>query len=156
MRILAGNERNHFRLDSTPSFDIVRVSGVLDREEISVYNLTVAATDKGSPPRTATAFLVIHVNDVNDHEPVFEKTEYGAVLSELAPPGTFVAAVAASDEDSGVNAEVHYACLSGNENGWFEVQQDTGLVTTKSALDRELQGTVELNISAMDGGPNPR
>ncbi|KAH1019549.1 hypothetical protein HUJ04_009349 [Dendroctonus ponderosae] len=156
VRILAGNERNHFRLDSTPSFDIVRVSGVLDREEISVYNLTVAATDKGNPPRTATAFLVIHVNDVNDHEPVFEKTEYGAVLSELAPPGTFVAAVAASDEDSGVNAQVHYACLSGNENGWFEVQQDTGLVTTKSALDRELQGTVELNISAMDGGPNPR
>ncbi|KAF2894632.1 hypothetical protein ILUMI_11530 [Ignelater luminosus] len=155
-RIISGNELNHFRLDYTPSFDIVRVNGVLDREEISKYNLTVVATDKGSPSRTATAFLIIHVNDVNDHEPVFEKSEYSAILSELAPPGTYVAGITATDEDSGVNAQIYYAFVSGNEHRWFTINSNSGLITTRAALDREVQGTVELNISARDGGPNPK
>ncbi|KYB27849.1 cadherin-related tumor suppressor [Tribolium castaneum] len=156
VRIVSGNELNHFRLDYTPSFDIVRVNGVLDREEISKYNLTVVATDKGTPPRTATAFLIIHVNDVNDHEPVFEKSEYSAILSELAPSGTYVAGITATDEDSGVNAQIYYAFVSGNEHQWFSINSDTGLITTRDILDREVQGTVELNISARDGGPNPK
>lgn len=156
VRLVAGNELNHFRLDYTPSFDIVRVHGVLDREEISKYNLTVVATDKGTPPRTATAFLIIHVNDVNDHEPVFEKSEYSAILSELAPAGTYVAGITATDEDTGVNAQIFYAFMSGNEQKWFHMNPDSGLITTRAALDREVQGTVELKISARDGGPNPK
>lgn len=156
VRIVSGNELHHFRLDYTPSFDIVRVSGVLDREEISKYNLTVVASDKGTPPRTATAFLIIHVNDVNDHEPVFEKSEYSAILSELAPSGTYVAGITATDEDSGVNAQIYYAFVSGNEHRWFSINSDSGLITTRAALDREVQGSVELNISARDGGPNPK
>ncbi|KAJ8926394.1 hypothetical protein NQ314_021178 [Rhamnusium bicolor] len=125
VRIVTGNELNHFRLDYTPSFDIVRVNGVLDREEISKYNLTV-------------------------------KSEYSAILSELAPPGTYVAGITATDEDSGVNAQIYYAFVSGNENQWFSINADSGLITTRAALDREIQGTVELNISARDGGPNPK
>lgn len=156
VQIVAGNELNHFRLDYTPSFDIVRVSSVLDREEISKYNLTVVATDKGTPPRTATAFLIIYVNDVNDHEPVFEKSEYSAILSELAPPGTYVAGITATDEDSGVNAQIYYTFVSGNDNHWFSINPDSGLITTQSTLDREIEGSVELNISARDGGPNPK
>lgn len=140
VRIVSGNEKNHFRLDYTPSFDIVRVNGVLDREEISKYNLTVVATDKGNPPRTATAFLIIHVNDVNDHEPVFGKSEYSAILSELAPPGTYVAGITATDEDSGVNAQIFYAFISGNEHQWFDINPESGLITTRAVLDREMQG----------------
>lgn len=154
--IVAGNELNHFRLENSSSVYIVHVNGVLDREEISKYNLTVVATDRGSPPRTATSFLVIHVNDVNDHEPVFEKSEYSAVLTELAPSGSYVASITATDEDTGVNAEIYYDFYDGNQQQWFSIDHLTGLVTTKSMLDREIQGTVELNVSARDGGPNPK
>ncbi|XP_013177912.1 PREDICTED: cadherin-related tumor suppressor [Papilio xuthus] len=154
--IVAGNELNHFRLENSSSVYIVHVNGVLDREEISKYNLTVVATDRGVPPRTATSFLVIHVNDVNDHEPVFEKSEYSAILSELAPPGTYIAGITATDEDTGVNAEIYYDFYDGNQQQWFSIDHYTGLVTTKSILDREIQGTVELNVSARDGGPNPK
>ncbi|KAL1139773.1 hypothetical protein AAG570_006750 [Ranatra chinensis] len=156
VEIKSGNEMNHFRLEYSDSFDIVRVNGVLDREHINKYNLTVVATDKGTPPRTATSFLIIHVNDVNDHEPVFEKSEYSAILSELAPPGTYVAGITATDEDSGVNAQIYYAFVSGNDNQWFEMDTNSGLITTRAPLDREVQGTVELRISARDGGPNPK
>ncbi|XP_037298244.1 cadherin-related tumor suppressor-like [Manduca sexta] len=156
VNIVSGNELNHFRLENSSSVYIVHVNGILDREEISKYNLTVVATDRGTPPRTATSFLVIHVNDVNDHEPVFEKSEYSAVLSELAPSGTYVASITATDEDTGVNAEIYYDFYDGNQQQWFFIDHLTGLVTTKSILDREIQGTVELNVSARDGGPNPK
>lgn len=156
IRIVSGNELQHFRLENTPSFDIVRVNGVLDREEISKYNLTIMATDKGTPPRTATAYLIIQVNDVNDHEPVFEKSEYSVVLSELTPIGTYVASITATDEDTGVNAQIFYDFVSGNSQQWFRIDTVSGLITTQAMLDREIQGTVELNISARDGGPNPR
>lgn len=156
IQIIAGNELQHFRLEKTPSLDFVRVNGVLDREEISKYNLTVVAMDEGNPPRTATAYLIIHVNDVNDHEPVFEKSEYSAVLSELAPPGSYVASITATDEDTGVNAQIFYNFESGNIHQWFAIDNASGLITTHSTLDREIQGTVELNISAKDGGPNPK
>lgn len=154
--IVSGNELSHFRLENSSSVYIVYVNGILDREEISKYNLTVVATDKGTPARTATSFLVIHVNDVNDHEPVFEKSEYSTILSELAPSGTYIASITATDEDTGVNAEIYYDFYDGNQQRWFFIDHFTGLVTTKSILDREIQGTVELNVSARDGGPNPK
>ncbi|XP_051166129.1 cadherin-related tumor suppressor isoform X1 [Leptopilina boulardi] len=155
--IRAGNELGHFRLGhNAQNFHIVRVNGRLDREEIPKYNLTIVATDKGTPPRSATAYLVIHVNDVNDHEPVFQQSEYSAVLSELSPIGSFVASISATDADSGLNARIYYDFDSGNEQGWFAIDQDTGLVTTIATLDREIQGSVELRVSARDGGPNPK
>ncbi|XP_074100856.1 cadherin-related tumor suppressor fat [Cotesia typhae] len=156
VEIKAGNELGHFRLDSSHSFDIVRVNGRLDREEIPKYNLTIVATDKGTPPRSATAYLVIHVNDVNDHDPVFQQSEYSAVLSELSPVGSFVASISATDADSGLNARIYYDFDLGNEQSWFAIDQDTGLVTTIARLDREIQGSVELRVTARDGGPNPR
>lgn len=156
IKILSGNEMQHFRLENTPSFDIVRVNGILDREEISTYNLTIIATDKGTPPRTATAHLIIHVNDVNDAYPVFEKSEYSAVLSELVPIGTYVVSIHATDEDTGVNAQIYYDFVSGNARQWFHIDTVSGLITTKAGLDRELQDSIQLNISARDGGPNPK
>ncbi|KAH9373916.1 hypothetical protein HPB48_001092 [Haemaphysalis longicornis] len=156
VEIRGGNELGHFRLEPTPSFDIVRVNGVLDREKVSRYNLTVTATDRGSPPRSSTAFLLILVNDVNDHEPVFEQSEYSSQLSELAPVGSFVAAVTATDRDTGINARLSYAITSGNERLWFRIDPATGLVTTARPIDREQKDLIELKISAKDGGPNPR
>ncbi|XP_017046203.1 LOW QUALITY PROTEIN: cadherin-related tumor suppressor [Drosophila ficusphila] len=156
VRIVSGNELGHYRLEEAADLHIVRVNGVLDREELGKYNLTVVAMDQGTPARTTTAHLIIDVNDVNDHEPVFEKSEYSAVLSELAPKGSFVASITATDEDTGVNALVHYDILSGNELKWFSMDPFTGLVVTAGPLDREVRDSVELSISARDGGPNPK
>ncbi|EFN76851.1 Cadherin-related tumor suppressor [Harpegnathos saltator] len=156
VEIRAGNELGHFRLENAVPFDIVHADGRLDREEIPKYNLTIVATDKGTPSRSTTAYLVIHVNDVNDHEPVFQRSEYSAVLSELSPIGSFVASISATDADSGVNAKIHYEFAKGNEQHWFAIDGNTGLVTTVATLDREVKGSIELHVSAWDGGPNPK
>ena len=156
VRIVAGNELNHFKLEHSKSFDVVRINKALDREEISMYNLTVEATDKGMPARKSVSFLIIYVNDVNDHEPVFTKSEYSATLLESVPRGSYVASLTALDEDTGVNAEIYYSIVSGNENRWFSIDSKSGLVVTESELDREKKGVVELKVQARDNGPNPK
>ena len=76
---------------------------------------------------------------------------------------------------SGVNAQVRYSIVSGDDLGWFEIGESTGLVRTARALDHEAPSTtpsatgsrrhagagsnavvVILRIAAQDGGsPTP-
>ncbi|XP_063697547.1 cadherin-related tumor suppressor [Culicoides brevitarsis] len=156
LKIIAGNELDHFRLEWATSFYLMRVNSVLDREEISKYNVTIVATDSGKPPRSSMAYLIIEVNDENDYEPVFEKSEYQITLSEAAPINSYILVTLAKDEDTGVNAEISYDFVSGNQRQWFKIDPKTGLITTNSILDREIQDTIVLNVSAHDGGPNPK
>ena len=71
------------------------------------------------------------VNDINDHPPVFTSNVYTAVLSEAAPLGSFVAAPLAVDADSGVNSNIYYSIVEGNDLQWFEIQHESGLITTR-------------------------
>ena len=61
--IIDGNEAGHFRLDSVRDVHVIRVAGrgQLDRETTSQYQLTVQAEDRGTPPRTSTATILINV-----------------------------------------------------------------------------------------------
>ena len=63
VNITGGNEEGHFRLDSVGDVHVVRVAGrgLLDRQKTSQYQLTVVAEDRGTPPRSSTATLVINV-----------------------------------------------------------------------------------------------
>ena len=156
LEIVKGNEKQHFRLQSYVNYYIVQVAGGLDRERIGRYNLTVEATDKGSPVRSSTAYLIIVINDINDHSPVFQHESYDAQLSELVPVGSFVSAITATDSDTGVNAQITYTIASGNRHGYFEMNSDTGLVTTASALDHETESRIVLTILAKDGAARPQ
>ena len=111
--VVSGNDQGHFRLVSRGGINIVRVDSELDRETTRLYNLTVVAQDMGSPSRTSTAFLIIHVNDINDHAPVFTESEYRAVLTESAAVGSFVSSPLALDEDTGVNSAIYYSIVEG-------------------------------------------
>ena len=150
---LVSGHHDHFKLDTI--FNLVRVSGTLDRERISKYNITVIARDGGTPQRSSTAFLILYVNDINDHPPVFEHKEYSAKLSELVSVGSFVAGITANDNDTGINALIKYTIVSGNDLGWFKIDNRTGLVTTNKPLDREKTSHLELRIKAQDGASQP-
>nr|AUG84445.1 fat [Platynereis dumerilii] len=155
LQITRGNERGHFRMVSITFANVIRVVGKLDRERVSKYNLTVEARDRGFPQRSSTAYVIIVVNDVNDHEPVFQMKSYSTRLSELVPIGSFVASVTATDNDTGINALITYSITAGNNLGWFTINNATGLVTTKAQLDHEQLSTVVLTIRAQDGATEP-
>ena len=58
------------------------VNGNLDRERISMYTLQIVAIDGGTPPRTGTLTLRVHVQDLNDSPPLFSKQRYFTTTSE--------------------------------------------------------------------------
>ncbi|KAF3838384.1 hypothetical protein F7725_010152 [Dissostichus mawsoni] len=56
-------------------------TGQLDRELVSDYNITIAATDEGSPPLSSSKTVQLSVADINDNPPVFEEQSYSAYVN---------------------------------------------------------------------------
>uniref|UniRef100_A0A4W5QRX6 FAT atypical cadherin 4 n=1 Tax=Hucho hucho TaxID=62062 RepID=A0A4W5QRX6_9TELE len=124
---------------------------------ISSYNLTVSVSDNGKPmARSSFASLVIFVNDINDHPPIFQEAMYRVDISEDIPKGSYIKGVSATDGDSGQNANLRYSLVSGNGLGWFAISENSGLVTSAALLDREVASEIVLNISAKDQGLQPK
>ncbi|XP_037031417.1 fat-like cadherin-related tumor suppressor homolog isoform X7 [Bradysia coprophila] len=142
-------------------FKIARDSGIitlakpLDREEKAIYNLTVEATDQGVPKKSTIATLVVNVQDVNDNPPEFTSKHYFASIPEMSSPGSEVIKVVATSKDTGVNAEVYYSIIGGNEQKKFGINKNTGVVNVADILDFERARDYFLTIQAVDGGTPP-
>ncbi|XP_053399963.1 cadherin-related tumor suppressor-like [Mercenaria mercenaria] len=157
-KIISGNELRHFRFEQfTSGLYFVKVNGdsVLDRERHHIYNLTVEASDNGNPPRMSINYLIIYVNDINDHAPIFKNKKVKLSISETTKVGTFIESMLATDLDSGINAKLAYKIVSGNSPEWFHIDKDTGLVTTQSKLHYEQHNYFRMNISVHDGAQQP-
>ncbi|XP_008302193.1 protocadherin gamma-A11-like [Stegastes partitus] len=76
--------KNYYSLVST---------GQLDREVVSDYNITISATDEGSPPLSSSKSVQLSVADINDNPPVFDQAVYKASLPENSPADTVVVTV---------------------------------------------------------------
>nr|XP_023025805.1 protocadherin-like wing polarity protein stan [Leptinotarsa decemlineata] len=146
-------------------FDIDQKTGVvttkvqLDRELVDVHYFRVTALDDSFPPRSGTTMLQINVLDANDHSPVFEMTEYDASIKESVSVGTTVITLKATDQDIGKNADVEYSIRSINgggtsseddDNHAFKIDSKTGVVTTRTSLDRETTEVYTLIVQASD------
>ncbi|CAK8687879.1 unnamed protein product [Clavelina lepadiformis] len=125
----------------------------IDRETNGNWmNVTVIATDEGSPPLSSNVTVAIRINDVNDNSPNFTKDTYDAVVSESATNGTFVVDVEATDRDEGNNGQVRYSIIAGNELSHFTIDEITGEITVaqNAELDRERWPNYDLTIRAQD------
>ncbi|NXH20413.1 PCDGA protein, partial [Bucco capensis] len=147
-----------FRLESTfADYYHVVTSRELDREEVSEYNVTVRASDGGSPPLWSSAVLWLRVLDMNDNAPVFEQESYSVRVSENNAVGALVLTVQAWDADWGQNARVRYRLAEGRVRGlplssFVSVQAETGALYALRSFDYEEVREVELWVWAEDGG----
>lgn len=114
-------------------FSIDHVSGVvilehtLDREVQSTYQITVCASDQGSPlPLYSLVNVTITVLDINDNPPIFEHRDQLTTVPEDVRVGTEVLRVYAASKDIGTNAEITYTIRSGNEHRRFHVHPHSG------------------------------
>ncbi|OTF83098.1 Cadherin domain containing protein, partial [Euroglyphus maynei] len=67
---------------------LIVVTGKLDRERQSKYQLTVMVSDKGYPPQNTSTTFEIEVTDVNDNAPYFDQHVYHTTLFESADIGS--------------------------------------------------------------------
>ncbi|XP_076877652.1 cadherin EGF LAG seven-pass G-type receptor 1 isoform X2 [Brachyhypopomus gauderio] len=128
----------------------------LDRETKDTHIFKVMATDKGTPKRSATAYLTITVSDRNDHRPVFEQTEYRVSIRENVEEGFEVMTIRAIDGDAPSNANMIYRIVNeGEVNSGFEIDPRNGLVKIRICPDREVQSQYQLLVEANDQGKEP-
>ncbi|XP_037908128.1 fat-like cadherin-related tumor suppressor homolog isoform X10 [Hermetia illucens] len=145
--------KDHFRI--SPDSGIITLAKGLDRETIAIYNLTVKATDQGVPKLSSTAKLIVNVQDINDNPPEFTSKHYFATVAEMSPLNTEVITIVATSLDTGVNAEVYFSIIGGNEQKKFAIDRNTGIVTLSGELDYEKTKDYFLTIQAVDGGTPP-
>ena len=148
--IVSGNTDSKFTLE--PASGKLRVAGGLDRETTDFYNLTVRVTDGGVPARSDTAFVEITITDINDNPPRFNTSRVHESVVENSRVGTPVLTVMAEDKDIGMNGEVLYEIINGNDGGLFKLGETSGVLTVDGTIDREIITNFRLEIIAKDKG----
>jgi hypothetical protein len=143
-RVAAGNERGDFVFAASPISGLyfLRV-GARRLVPEARYNLTIEASDAGTPPRSAVATLLITVGNANAAPPAFDASFYSAAVSEIAPVGSYVVSISARS-----NGNVTYSIASGNYDNWFGIDSATGLIQTKNRLNWQQRRVVSLIVQA--------
>ena len=75
---------------------------------------------------TSTAYVLVLLLDINDNPPEFERAIYGVTVREDTEIDASVVTVFATSKDTGVNAEIVYKIIHGNELAQFRVDSKTG------------------------------
>ncbi|MGH0127533.1 UNVERIFIED_CONTAM: hypothetical protein FKN15_041340 [Acipenser sinensis] len=113
------------------------------------------AVDAGRPQRTSLAKVTINVVDINDNRPVFvipsSNHSYDLVKSTTSP-GSVVTRVFAIDNDTGMNAELHYSIIGGAARGLFSIDKITGNITLQEKIVAADQGLHRLVVKVKDLG----
>ncbi|XP_026937292.1 protocadherin Fat 2 isoform X1 [Sagmatias obliquidens] len=160
----AGEVRYVLLDDAHGTFHVNLMTGALslekelDFERRAGYNLSLWASDSGRPlARRTLCHVEVIVLDVNEnlHPPRFASFVYQGQVRENSPSGTSVMAVAAHDEDSGLDGELQYFLRAGTDLAAFSINQDTGMIQTSAPLDREFMSCYWLTVLAVDRGSTP-
>ncbi len=148
--VTEGNTGGVFQIDSTAGLLSIALS--LDYEAMQEYMLTVVVADGfPNPLPSGTASVFIALQDENDNSPMFNQTSYSATVSENAPPTTPILPTLATDRDSGNNSLLLYTILEADAATVFAINS-SGVITTLTALDYELQSVYSFTVVAMDQG----
>ena len=152
-RIRNGNEEDALDILSDGSILVLQT---LDFENIERYELLVEVSDSGNPPLSVNVTVVVIVQPVNEHSPLFSETLYTAVISEDANLGMSVLQVSATDDDrsSHPHGQVVYT-IFGLEQLVFSISS-TGLIRVAGNLDREQRDFYSFAVQASDQGLPPR
>ncbi|XP_074529737.1 protocadherin beta-16-like [Halichoeres trimaculatus] len=132
----------------------------IDRETVSEYNITITATDLGSPPLSTSTKLHLRISDVNDNAPLFDKMIYSAYVTENNSPGVSIFAVRARDLDWGQNARISYLLedtqVSGSPvSSYVTLNSETGVLSAVRSIDYEQIKQIQFVVKAQDGGSPP-
>ncbi|KAM9851124.1 protocadherin-8 [Aulostomus maculatus] len=130
-----------------------------DYETLQQMELIIQAEDKGSPSLSSTSTIRIRVVDQNDNYPYFT---YPILLNDSAdvplpfnaPVSYLALRVSAEDIDEGVNGELSYHILQGDQT-LFTMNKDTGEIALKQWLTAEIGEVLEVKVAVSDNGRLP-
>lgn len=131
---------------------IVSTTQELDFESTESFEFVVRASDWGSPYRRETEVNVtIHLENINDNHPVFEKFACQGTIARDFPVHQVITTMSAIDIDD--MALVKYKIVSGNELEFFDLNADSGALVLQRSLATSGRNSNKFNlqITATDG-----
>ncbi|XP_070558932.1 protocadherin Fat 4-like isoform X2 [Ptychodera flava] len=134
--ITGGNAAGLFSIDEERGD--VFVTGILDRETVDSYTLTITAADSTAvlgDSRSSATNLAVMIDDVNDNAPVCLSQPYSVSLSENTATGTTVMILTVVDGDTGANADFSIAIESGDPDVDFVLANDKVVVHKQLAYE---------------------
>uniref|UniRef100_A0A670IK23 Cadherin domain-containing protein n=1 Tax=Podarcis muralis TaxID=64176 RepID=A0A670IK23_PODMU len=145
---------------SMDNFYSLVTDGALDREQVSVFNITVTVTDHGVPPLSAVTVITLHVLDTNDNPPLFEKTDYTFYFVENNQRGAMVSSLRANDIDWEENARITYSITDdqisdSRLSSYLSINSETGVIYAVTSFDYEEFRDIRFRVKAQDGGSPP-
>ena len=148
---LLGEDAASFTID--PASGEVRTRWSLDREEQEQFLLVVRAEDGGQDlSLSSSCLLTVLVEDENDLPPRLTNNPGSLTIPDNAGPGDFLYKLEVRDEDSGANSQLQYFLLG--EAGRFSLDQNTGVLTSRSNVDNEGE-VFSLEVKVSDSGVPP-
>ncbi|OXB52904.1 hypothetical protein ASZ78_013298 [Callipepla squamata] len=149
---ILGEEESIFSIHPITGAITVKEPVFLDYEIKHKINISVLAENSLN---SALCAVTVLLQDVNDNVPKFKQSSYKASVWEGQSPKTDVIQISATDPDTGLNGEMEYSILSGNENAAFLIDSAQGTLATSTVLDHEDISSYRLVVQASDKG-NPR
>ncbi|KAB1280748.1 Protocadherin beta-2 [Camelus dromedarius] len=145
---------------SVENFYTLVTNRALDRETRSEYNITITATDTGTPRLKTQHHITVLVSDVNDNAPAFTQASYTLRVRENNSPALHIGTVSATDTDAGANAQVTYSLLPPADPhvplaSLVSINADNGHLFALRSLDYEALRAFEFRVGAADRGSPP-
>ncbi|NXO14558.1 CAD17 protein, partial [Oriolus oriolus] len=129
----------------------------LSKRDSAKYSLKVLVSD---PAFQTICDVEVHVIDINDQIPIFEKSDYDSVtVAENIPIGTVILEIQATDGDEPATGSsfIVYQVKEGDPNNTFIIETDSetnrGFVKINKALDFETMPVYNLVINATNPEP---
>ncbi|XP_074147737.1 protocadherin gamma-A2 isoform X14 [Sminthopsis crassicaudata] len=152
-----------FKLEKkVDSYYSLVIDRVLDREQVSVYNITVRAEDFGKPALSTDTHILLQVADINDNPPTFGQLTYSVYIQENNPRGASIYSLTAHDPDSEQNALVTYSIMETNlpleaspVSSIVSINAETGILYALCSFDYEQSREFQLRVTARDSGDPP-
>lgn len=142
-----------FAVRRTPEGCALVLAGYLDWSSVNKYSFSIRATDRAEAAqrKSAIAFVTIHVQDTNNHDPAFLQSSYWVSLPNDANMGSTVVTVKARDLDKGENADITYKLSS----DLFSIHPTKGIIKLTQGLGSVTNKKYEFSVIATDQGtPN--
>ena len=137
--------------DIEPDTGVIVTRTQVDCETDPEPRLVVVASDRGNPRLSSSTSVRVSIQDINDNEPIFERTFYNATLKENERVGLCFLKVSATDPDCGINSVVTYKIgEAANLGRTFRMKPRSGEICLASQLDHERESTYDLTIVATD------
>ena len=153
--IISQTPKQDFSIDQSSGALVVQQ--VLDRENITMYVLSIALSD-GVNSAATPATVTVYISDENDNRPVFVQSQYTKSMYENATVGATVVTVQSTDADMGSNAALTYSILYTGLNDsslFFSINSSTGVISLAKALNYEMQKVHHFAVMVTDGGVVP-